>query len=390
MIRLDTAERRRRLQVRHLLAGASAADPGPVAQALVALHATDPATLHLSVAARTAGGGPQDLADALYLDRRLVRVMAMRRTMFLVTAELAPVVQAACSVAVAAAQRRHLLTQLRTAGVADDASRWLDEVCHSTLAAIQRRGSAVATDLVADEPRLEVTLDPAPGKSYGGPRKLTSRILTLLALQGHIVRGEVLGGWTGSRNQWWPAAAWLPGGLGTLDPGPARVELARRWLASFGPALMADLTWWTGWTGAQTTAAVQALAIVEVDLGGETGLVLAADLDSTAEPEPTAALLPALDPTPMGWAERGWYLGEHRSRLFDRTGNIGPTVFWQGRVVGGWAQRADGEIRTQLLEDIGADGQRAVHRRVDQLTGWLGPLRVTPRFRTPLERELSS
>ena len=67
-------------------------------------------------------------------------------------------------------------------------------------------------------------------------------------------------------------------------------------------------------------------------------------LESTPEPDPTAALLPALDPTPMGWVERDWFLGEHRAPLFDRTGNIGPTIFWQGRVVGGWAQRADGEI----------------------------------------------
>ena len=103
-----------------------------------------------------------------------------------------------------------------------------------------------------------------------------------------------------------------------------------------------------------------------------------------------ASLLPALDPTPMGWQARDWFLGQHRAALFDRTGNIGPTVWWEGRVVGGWAQRASGEIVLRLLEDIGADGAAAVSGQAAKLEAWLGANRVTPRFRTPLERELSA
>ena len=92
----------------------------------------------------------------------------------------------------------------------------------------------------------------------------------------------------------------------------------------------------------------------------------------------------------MGWQARDWFLGQHRAALFDRTGNIGPTVWWEGRVVGGWAQRASGEIVLRLLEDIGADGAAAVSGQAARLEAWLGANRVTPRFRTPLERELSA
>jgi hypothetical protein len=59
-------------------------------------------------------------------------------------------------------------------------------------------------------------------------------------------------------------------------------------------------------------------------------------------------------------------------------------------VVGGWAQRASGEIVPRLLEDIGADGAAAVSGQAATLEAWLGANRVTPRFRTPLERELSA
>ena len=213
-------------------------------------------------------------------------------------------------------------------------------------------------------------------------------MLTVLALQGRIVRGAALGSWTSNRNDWWPADAWMPGGFGDLDPAAARIELATRWLRVFGPAPIEDLRWWTGWTLGQVRAALKSIRTAEVDLDGATGLALADDLDPTPEPQPAVALLPALDPTPMGWLERGWFLGGHRASLFDRSGNVGPTIFYQGRIVGGWAQSPDGEIRVRLLEDIGSEATNAVEARAAELTDWLGPLRFVARFRTPLEREL--
>jgi len=124
---------------------------------------------------------------------------------------------------------------------------------------------------------------------------------------------------------------------------------------------------------------------------GATALVLAGDDEPVAAPaQPWAALLPALDPAPMGWQERGWYLGEHRRRLFDRSGNIGPSVWWNGRIVGGWAQRKDGEIAFELLEDAGAEAAAAIAAEAQRVRAWTGDVRVTPRFRTPLERELSA
>lgn len=91
-----------------------------------------------------------------------------------------------------------------------------------------------------------------------------------------------------------------------------------------------------------------------------------------------------------GVAARDWYLGEHGPALFDTNGNIGPTVWWQGRIVGGWAQRPDGAIALHVLEDIGADARAAIEAEAARMTRFLGEVRVTPRFRTPLERELSA
>jgi hypothetical protein len=92
----------------------------------------------------------------------------------------------------------------------------------------------------------------------------------------------------------------------------------------------------------------------------------------------------------MGWQDRSWYLGPHAPHLFDRSGNIGPTVWSDGHIVGGWAQRPDGEIAFRLLEDVGRATTTAIEAEAARLGSWIGPSRVIPRFRTPLERELSS
>jgi hypothetical protein len=57
-------------------------------------------------------------------------------------------------------------------------------------------------------------------------------------------------------------------------------------------------------------------------------------------------------------------------------------------VVGGWAHRADGTVAIRLLEDVGRNVTAAVDTAAGDVESWLGDRRFTPRFRTPLEREL--
>ena len=402
-LKVSVAERRGRL-VERQLPGAPVATVSQVAGSLVALHATDPVTVYLSARARSRCA-VEDVETALYQERAVVRMLGMRRTVFVVPAGLADVVQAACTDDVARRMRRQLEKDLAGGGVGGgDAGAWLRSVEDGVLRALAARGGgASGAQLAADEPRLRTQLVYAPDKAYGGPANITSRVLVLIAAEGRTIRGHRRGGWTSGQFEWFLPEAWLHGdgnaahaaadqgaGLGAgLDAGVARTELARRWLTAFGPGLVADLQWWAGWTGAQTKAALAALPVSEVDLDGQAGVALADDLDFPAGPPEVAALLPALDPTPMGWQSRAWYLDPHTPLLFDRTGNVGPTVWWAGRVVGGWAQRASGEVVYRLLEDIGAEGAAAVAAQAAALEAWLGPARVTPRSRTPLERELS-
>jgi hypothetical protein len=394
--KVSVNQRRARLLARHRLS-APAATVTEATEAVVALHATDPVTVYLSARARTEAGTPQAVDEALYETRLIVRTMGMRRTVFVVPAPLLPVVQRACTDDVARRLRRQLERDLANGGVGGtDAAAWLRDTEAGVLRALAARGHASGAQLSEDEPRLRTQLLYAMDKSYGGAANITSRVLVLIAAEGHMIRGHRRGGWSSGQFEWFPASAWLTdvavsgmGAAGGVDTATARAELARRWLLAFAPAAVADLQWWAGWTGAQTKAALAELGVREVDLDGQPGVVLAGDDAFDDDVAPVASLLPGLDPTPMGWQSRDWYLGPHSQAVFDRTGNIGPTVWWQGGIVGGWAQRPSGEVVYRVLEDIGRDATAAVAAEAARLESWLGPARVTPRFRTPLERELS-
>lgn len=378
--------------MRHRLApGGRTDDVAEIVRSLVVLHATDPATVFLSVGARSHTVDPTHVEKALYDDRVLLRLLAMRRTMFVAPVELLPVLQASCANALADKQRRTYSKFIEKAGVVDgDVRAWLADVEDETHQALLTRGAATGAQLSKDVPRLRTQVDPAPDKAYSRPGSITTWVLVILGVEGRIVRGRPNGSWASSQYTWAPMESWLPQGVPTIPADEARAELVRQWLYAFGPAPITDIKWWTGWTLGDVRKAVAQLDVVEVDLDGGTGLLLADDQDPVVAPEPWAALLPALDPTPMGWQSRDWYLGPYAPTLFDRNGNVGPTIWWNGRIVGGWAQRKDGEIAYRLLEDVGSDAETLIAAEATRTAEWFGGVRAVPRFRTPLERELTA
>ena len=147
--------------------------------------------------------------------------------------------------------------------------------------------------------------------------------------EGQLARDRARCGWTSSRHRWRPLQGWL---------------------ARFGPARLSDITWGTGWTLTAPRAAVAAT---------------------------------------MSWQERHRYRGDHEPHVFDTNGSTGPTVWMDGRIVGGWAQRKTGRVVVRLLEDLGSERAAKVDGAATRLQGQPGDLRVAPRFPTPTNKALS-
>jgi hypothetical protein len=386
--RIGDDERRRRLARRHRLVD-RASSVEEAADAVVALHATDPATVFLSSMARTTDPSIAAVEAALYDDRSLVRTIAMRRTLWVATRSTLEVIEGSSAGNVAASERKRLTTYLSESGI-ENAAGWLRDAEAEVMAALDDGGQPART-ITKLVPRLAMKIVVGAGTKNEVEVGATSRVLLQLALEGSVVRGRPGGTWTGRQYVWHRRDHWLGEPPTSLDPDEAAAALVGAWLAAFGPATFDDVRWWTGWTVTKAKAALAAHGVEEVALdGGGTGLVLEGDAEETADPGSWAALLPCLDPTAMGWKERGWYVGDHTAALFDRNGNIGPTIWVDGRIVGGWCQGSDGRIRIGYLDDVGAERRGLVDAEAERLMATIGDVIVKPSFPTPLQKDLAT
>ncbi len=229
------AERRARLVARHRLdPAARAADPLEIARSLVCLHATDAVTVFLSIQARSEGVTPADVERALYDERSLVRLLAMRRTLWAVPRDLVPVVFAAATRAVAARERKRLEGFVRDSGVASRPGPWLTRAGNAALAAVAARGEAMTREVVTDVPLLAKKLRFGSGR-WVVEQSAGARVLPQLAMEGRLVRGRPRGSWISPQFRWVTTEDWLGGPIEELDVAAAQAELVRRWLAAFGP-----------------------------------------------------------------------------------------------------------------------------------------------------------
>ncbi|MCP4250519.1 MAG: winged helix DNA-binding domain-containing protein, partial [bacterium] len=338
---------------------------------------------------RVTGLTGEALEHAVCDARPLWRLHAMRQTPVVLSADDAAMLAGGVGDANAAGQRRRLEQWLAQDIDAGRVAPWLAEFESAIMAVLADGGQYRTGELAAAVPGLGTELSVGSGK-WAARVPLSSRLSLIMAMEGRIVRARPAGTWRSSQYSWAAVDRWFGQQPPTVDPPSARAELVGRYLDAHGPATLTDIRWWTGWTARASRAALAAAGADAVELAdGAEGFVAPGDFESPSNGDDSVALLPGLDSTPMGWKERAWYLGEHGGPLFDRSGNVGPTVWLGGRIVGGWGQRPNGVIVYRLLEDIGTAATRAVTAEAEQLTTWLAGTVVTPRFRAPLERELS-
>ncbi len=384
MRHIPDLERRARLAERHALApGARAGSVEDATRAMTVLHATEPATVFLSCWCRVEDVTVADVERALYVDRTLVKQLAMRRTLFVFPRDLLPASWGSAAQRTARTEAARMAKDVVKAGLADDGEAWLDDARRAvtTLLADLPEGLPAA-EIRQAVPLIDVKVAVSAGSVWSA-----SRVLTHLGATGDLVRAVNAGHWRTSRPRWTLMRHWLDHVEPPLDAAAGYREIVRRWLGTFGPGTEADLVWWLGATKGIVRAALGELGAVEVGLdGGGTGWVLPDDVDPPARgvgDEPWVALLPVLDPTVMGWKERSFYLGEHGPALFDRNGNAGTTAWVDGRVVGCWVQDDDGVVEVRLAQDVPTASRLALEAEAARLTGWLGGLRVGTVYPSP-------
>ena len=381
MRRVGPAERRARLAVRHGLHPDHRL-PNVLAAttAMVGLHGTDPAGVYLAALARVDPVTARDVDQALYGDRSVVKHLAMRRTLFVFSREHLTVARAAVGARVAAGEVRTLVRDVERAELHPDGATWLQQAGQAVLQVLADGRPRSLEELREAVPLLRGATVHGVGRSWGGSLAVGPRVLTVLSARGDILRAGNQGHWRTSRHLWASTRSWLGHDLQLQPADQAMVALVEAWLRTFGPGTDTDLRWWTGTTLTAVRAALARLEAVPVDLDGQVGYLLPDDLAPPEPVSPWAGLLPVLDPTVMGWKERQWYVGDHRERIFDTAGNAGPTVWWDGRIIGTWYQDPSGVVLLDLFQDVGRNALRQLQVQAERVAAFCEGTQVVRPF----------
>lgn len=388
--KISRKQRQYRLGVRHLLAENQDHSAPEIASALVALHSSDPASVYLSIAARLQNPDLEAVTKSLIADRTLVRHHAMRRTIWVMTPETARQAHASATLKIAASERRSLLMALQSHPKIDDPAAWLEKATKRIRKTLMGKGPLPAREIGRLHPSLALPIQFGSGK-YTASLNAHTKVLQLGGFEATFVRTHAVGSWTSGEYAWANTSDWLDDLIAGYKSQHAAPKILHAYLERFGPATLTDIRWWFGWTAKLTKESLAAIEAETVALDdGVEGFIAAGDRQKVDKPPTWVRLLPGLDPTTMGWKERDWYLAADLvPMLFDQFGNAGPTIWSDGEVVGGWAQRPDASIIIKLFRRLTKTQRQRLDEAIAQLEGFLRDVVVRPRFPSPLQKELS-
>jgi hypothetical protein len=384
---IDDPERRARMARRHALAPqCRVADARAATRAMTALHATEPATPYLSLLARIDSFTRADLEDALFGSKSLVKQAAMRRTLFVFPRDLLSAAVSGPSARIAQQEAGKLVMDLERSEVTDDGASWLATAREAVLRRLAGGVELSAKELREGLAELAGQMSWYEHKSYGAVLHVAPRVLTWLSASGDVVRSRNAGHWRISRPLWTRMDDWLGAPVSRCEVREGYAELVGRYLRTFGPVTERDLVWWFGATKGAMRQALSDLNAVQVRLErAQTGWVLPDDVDPEPPVEPWAALLPALDPTTMGWKDRDFYVDpDFAPAVFDWAGNVGPTAWWDGQVVGAYVQGDAGQIELIVPKNPGPGGRAGLQAEAERLGDWLDGEKVPALYKSPL------
>jgi Winged helix DNA-binding domain len=359
-----------RLQRHHLLRRAPRRDLTTVVGAIGGAQAQLMSAAELQIAVRV-DCRVAHVRDALWKDRTLVKTWLMRGTLHLVPAADLPLYAAA----------------MRTKWMTPRAS-WLRffQMTERQLADFAELIGSVLT--AKPMSREELIAAVSKGRSEQVREWLRSGwggLLKPAARRGLLCFGPS----RGTSVTFVRPALWLDSWR-DIDPDAALVEMARRYLRAYGPAVRSDFARWWGpsFAGAARAAwAGLANELVPVSVEGVRAEMLASELGALAKVNvgPSVQLLPAFDPYVMGHASRDHLFDAVHTRKVSRVaGWISAVVLANGRVVGTWTHTsAKGTLRI-AVERFGPLSSRVkagIRLRADAIAEATGASRAEVGFR---------
>ena len=344
-----------RLERHHLLRRASKKDLTRVVGEIGGVQAQVMSAAELQTGVRV-DCSVEDVREALWKRKTLVKTWLMRGTLHLVPAEDLPLFTAAM---------RTRWMRLRNS--------WLKFVQLSEPEfwdLVEAIGQSLDGQVLTREELVETVGRGRPERIREVMKSGWGGILKPVARSGLLCFGPSRGqSVTFVRPHQW-LGAWRE-----IDPDQALLEVARRYLRAYGPATKEDFArWWGNWPGV-AKAAWTGLAgeLTAVSIEGRRADVLSSDAQPIAKQrvEESVQLLPPFDPYVMGHSSRDHIVeAANLSKVSRTAGWISAVVLVNGQVAGTWTYVAPKDtlrITVEPFRRLSAKTMAEVRRRAASL-----------------------
>jgi Winged helix DNA-binding domain len=325
-----------------LVERAPRADLLEVVDRIGGLHAQVMSSAELTAWARVEDLEPEAVAEALWSERSLVKLWAMRGTLHLLPARTLGTWLGALGT------YDHFLkgAWLRGFGISREELEALivaiGEALDGELLTREQLGAEVAR--VVGTPELAEKIHGSWG-AYLKPASFRGRLCFAPN--------------AGQRVRFTAPSSWLDGRLEVVDGEAARLEVTRRYLGAFAPVSREDFARWWSVGPAPAGRMLQALGdeAVELNVDGSPRWMLrdhAAQAEA-ADPRRVARLLPGFDTWVIGAARdsAAQLQAAHKKRVYRDQGWISPVLLVNGRMDGVWKHERKGKRLLVTIEPFG-------------------------------------
>ncbi len=325
-----------------------------VAERICGLHAQVMSSAELTAWARVEELAPDAVSKALWKQRSLVKLWAMRGTLHLLPARELGLWLGAT------ATYEHYLKPTWLRGF-----ETTEKELEALIAAIDTSldGRLFTREELGEEIERVTRSKGVKEKVQGswGP------FLKPASFQGKLCFGPS----EGQRVRFTSPASWLKSPLVIVPADEAAAEITRRYLGAFGPAAREDLARWWGVAPAQGGRMLAALGdeTVRVDVEGTEGWMLSAHAKEAqaAAPVELARLLGGFDMWVIGASRGAAALLDpaQRKRVYRNQGWISPVLLVNGRMEGVWRHERKGRRLLVTIEPFAGRTPRWVRTQLE-------------------------
>ncbi len=334
-----------------------------VAGRICGLHAQVLSSAELTLWARVDGITNGAATKALWEDRSLVKLWAMRGTLHLLPAAEYWTWQAGLST------YDHYLkpSWFKYFGLSRDQFDLMVETIGEVL-----HGQVLTRDGLA-----EAVAERAGSAELGEKmRESWGSMLKPASFHGKLCFGPS----TGQKVGFTHPESWL-GGRNEVDPDEALMEITRRYLGSNGPSTREEYGRWWAISPAKALARIKKLGddVAAVNVEGTVCWMLSADVGAAAAAKPAKKvnLVPAFDQYVIAATKQADHLtpGPFKARIYRPQGWISPVLLVGGRMDGVWSHEVKGgrlKVNVEPFVPLPAWAKKGVKAEAESLAEFLG------------------